>query len=120
MGREPARCAASQPAVPQPPVSAKTAFNHSKPTHRPVAALRSWLTPAVFCLVCPVQPRAPYHPPSSPRRKPHEITIAPQLDEQVPLSPAPSTISTSSSVALTHSELHLSFTAISITTPTQP
>ena len=66
----------------------------------------------------PVHPRAPYHPPSSPRRKPTDIAIAPHLNEQVPPSPAPSTISTSSSAALTHPHLHLNPTAISITTPT--
>ena len=68
----------------------------------------------------PVHPRAPYHPPSSPRRKPTDIAIAPHLNEQVPSSLAPTTISTSSSVAPTHPHLHLSPTAISITTPTQP
>ena len=67
-----------------------------------------------------VHPRAPYHPPSSPRRKPTDIAIAPHLNEQVPSSLAPTTISTSSSVAPTHPHLHLSPTAISITTPTQP
>ena len=55
MGCEPARCAASQPALTPPtPVSASTAFDHSKPNRRPTAALRSWLTPPVrvSCAQC--------------------------------------------------------------------
>ena len=60
---------ARSPPYPPTPASANTAFNHSNPNHRPVAALRSRLTPR--CLLSRV-------PSTTPRAIPSAVVAAPQ------------------------------------------